>query len=122
MNIQHISKASAKVGIGNKIRLTEQKIIPHYFALQQHQDPEDQAKAREDLYSGLRLLTDRVKGPYFAGEKWTAVDMSLAPFVARFYNLEKYRDLDHSAISDKWVAYKDQLLGECAQGDLVSRD
>jgi glutathione S-transferase len=68
------------------------------------------------LYSGLRLLAERVKGPYFAGEKWTAVDMSLAPFVRRFYNLEKYRGLDHSQVGDKWLAYKDQLLGERAQG------
>lgn len=97
--------------------LTEQKIIPHYFSLQQAQEPEDQAKAREDLYSGLRLLADRVKGPYFAGERWTAVDMSLAPFVARFYSLEKHRGLEHSAVGDKWVAYKDQLLGEAGPGE-----
>jgi glutathione S-transferase len=53
-----------------------------------------------------------VKGPYFAGEQWTAVDMSLAPFVRRFYNLEEFRGFKHEDVGEKWVAYKDKLLGE----------
>lgn len=39
--------------------------------------------------------------------------MSLAPFVRRFYNLEKYRGFKHEEVSDEWVKYKDQLLCEC---------
>jgi glutathione S-transferase len=89
-----------------------QKIIPHYFHLQQRQEVKDQDEARQELYDGLRTLAERVKGPYFAGEQWTAVDMSLAPFVRRFYNLEKYRGFRHEDVGDKWVAYKDQLLCE----------
>lgn len=96
LNIQHISK----------------KIIPFYFSLQQSQEQADQDEARKSLYEGLRTLADRVIGPYFAGEQWTAVDMSLAPFIRRFYNLEEFRAFKHEDVGDKWVAYKDQLLGE----------
>ena len=96
LNIQHISK----------------KVIPPYFSLQQSQEEAGQNQARQSLYDALKVLVDRVKGPYFAGEQWTAVDMALAPFVRRFYNLEKYRGFKHEDVGEKWVAYKDALLGE----------
>ncbi|OCF32839.1 glutathione S-transferase [Kwoniella heveanensis CBS 569] len=106
LNVQHISK----------------KIIPAYFKLQQFQDPSDQSKAREELYSGLRTLAQRVKGPYFAGEQWTAVDMSLAPFVRRFYNLVKYRGLDESAVGDGWQDYSKRLLDRESLKNTSSED
>ncbi|ORX33924.1 glutathione S-transferase [Kockovaella imperatae] len=88
INIQHITK----------------DIIPHYFKLQQAQETEDQQQALEEFYKGLRTLVDRVKLPYFAGEQFTAVDMSLAPFVRRFYSLEEHRGFDgEKALGSKWV-------------------
>jgi glutathione S-transferase len=87
-------------------------VIPHYFTLQQSQDAESQAKARQSLYDGLRTLASRVKGPYFAGEKFTVVDMSIAPFVRRFYNLEKYRGLDETEVGEEWMKYRTALMGE----------
>jgi glutathione S-transferase len=87
-----------------------QKIIPHYFTLQQSQDSASQDKARQSLYEGLRTLADRVKGPYFAGERFTVVDMSIAPFVRRFYNLEKFRNLDEKEVGEmgEWSRWYDE--------------
>ena len=95
LNIQHITK----------------KVIPYYFTLQQAQTEKDQSEARGDLYKGLQTIADRVEGPYFFGEKWSVVDMSLAPFVRRFYNLEEYRGMKQGDIGEKWVKYHDALLG-----------
>ncbi|WVQ82456.1 hypothetical protein IAT38_004585 [Cryptococcus sp. DSM 104549] len=94
LNIQHVGK----------------KILPAYFSLQQSQDTSDQDTARTALYAALRTFAQRVKGPYFAGEQWTAVDMSLAPFVRRFYNLEKYRGLDEKEVGDGWLEYRERIL------------
>ncbi|RSH89775.1 hypothetical protein EHS25_001761 [Saitozyma podzolica] len=47
-------------------------------------------------------------GPRFFGEKWTTVDMSLAPFVRRFNNLEKFRGFEE--VGKGWVEYKAALL------------
>ncbi|WRT64418.1 uncharacterized protein IL334_001350 [Kwoniella shivajii] len=106
LNVQHITK----------------KIIPAYFKLQQFQDSSDQEKAREELYSGLRTLAERVKRPYFAGEQFTAVDMSIAPFVRRFYNLVEYRDLDESKVGNGWLEYREKLLDRESLKDTSSED
>ncbi|WVR06126.1 hypothetical protein IAU60_003156 [Kwoniella sp. DSM 27419] len=105
LNVQHISK----------------KIIPAYFKLQQFQDPSDQDKAREELYEQLRTLAKRVKGPYFAGDQFTAVDLSLAPFVRRFYNLVEYRDLDEAKVGEGWQEYSKRLLEHQFRGQVLCR-
>ncbi|RSH92030.1 hypothetical protein EHS25_009401 [Saitozyma podzolica] len=84
----------------------------HYFSLQMRQDASGQASAREDLYTGLRTLLEckASGGPYFFGKQWTVVDMSLAPFVRRFYNLEKFRAFKDSEVGNGWEEYKAALL------------
>ncbi|WVQ61891.1 uncharacterized protein L199_000024 [Kwoniella botswanensis] len=106
LNVQHITK----------------KIIPAYFKLQQFQDPSDQDLAREELYKGLQTLTERVKGPYFAGEQFTAVDLSIAPFVRRFYNLVEFRGLDESNVGDKWLSYREKLMNRDSLKNTSSED
>jgi hypothetical protein len=85
------------------------------------QDASGQASAREDLYTGLRTLLERKApgGPYFFGKQWTVVDMSLAPFVRRFHNLEKFRAFKDSEVGNGWDEYKAALLGESS--DVESR-
>jgi glutathione S-transferase len=87
------------------------------------QDASDQSSAREDLYTGLRTLLQRKDpgGPYFFGKQWTVVDMSLAPFVRRFYNLEKFRDFKDPEVGNGWEEYKAALLGESSDVESLSR-
>ncbi|WWC86537.1 uncharacterized protein L201_001414 [Kwoniella dendrophila CBS 6074] len=106
LNVQHISK----------------KIIPAYFKLQQFQESSDQEKAREELYQGLKTLTDRVKLPFFNGDQFTAVDLSLAPFVRRFYNLVEFRDLDESKVGEKWLKYRENLMNRESLKNTSSED
>ncbi|KAK8866183.1 hypothetical protein IAR55_001334 [Kwoniella newhampshirensis] len=106
LNVQHVTK----------------KILPQYFKLQQSQDAPSQSSALQALYDGLRTLSSRVKGPYFAGEQFTAVDMSLAPFVRRFYILEEYRAFDHKAVGEGWEGYKDRLLARDSLKNTSSDD
>ncbi|AFR98466.2 glutathione S-transferase [Cryptococcus neoformans var. grubii H99] len=94
LNIQHVSK----------------KIIPNYFKLQQSQTESDQDAARKELISALRTYAKRIKGPYFAGEQWTAVDGALAPFVERLYILEKHRNFDEKEVGDGWWEYRERLM------------
>lgn len=87
-------------------------MIPNYFRLQQSQDESAQKEALEALYQGLRTLCERRKGPFFAGEQFTVVDMSIAPFVRRFNMLEKYRGFKHEDVGDGWVEWKDAMMSE----------
>jgi len=106
LNIDHISK----------------KVIPHYFKLQQAQTESDQAAARNDFYSGLRTLAERVKEPYFAGDQWTVVDMSIAPFVRRFVTWAKYRGLQEEDIGEKWMKYRTALMDRDSLKRTTSQD
>ncbi|KAL7422125.1 hypothetical protein Q5752_002768 [Cryptotrichosporon argae] len=85
------------------------KIIPAYFRLQMAQEAAAQAEARAELYAALRTLVARVQGPYFAGQRFGAVDIGLAPFARRFYALEEFhRDsLKRTSSEDQ---YYTQLL------------
>ena len=94
------------------INTNHQKIIPNYFKLQQSQTESDQDAARKELISALRTYAKRIKGPYFAGEQWTAVDGALAPFVERLYILEKHRNFDEKEVGDGWWEYRERLMGE----------
>ncbi|WWC58881.1 uncharacterized protein I303_101426 [Kwoniella dejecticola CBS 10117] len=106
LNVQHVTK----------------KILPAYFKLQQFQDPSDQSKAREELYAGLRTLAQRVKGPYFAGEQFTAVDLAIAPFVRRFYNLVEHRALDEGQVGHGWLEYRGTLMDRESLKNTSSED
>ena len=121
LNIDHITKVCPNLWLLKAlpaqpgppyISLTVmiQKIIPFYFKLQQSQTEADQAKARESFYSGLRTLAERVKEPYFAGDQWTVVDMSIAPFVRRFQNFAHLRGLKEEDIGEKWMRYRTNLM------------
>lgn len=90
----------------------EQKIIPNYFKLQQAQTESDQDAARKELNSALHTYAKRVKGPYFAGIQWTAVDGALAPFVRRLYILEKHRNFDEKEVGEGWWEYRERLMGK----------
>lgn len=94
------------------INENQQKIIPNYFKLQQSQTESDQVAARKELISALRTYAKRIKGPYFAGEQWTAVDGTLAPFIRRLYILEKHRNFDEKAVGDGWWEYRERLMSK----------
>ena len=64
--------------------LTLQQIIPGYFKLVQAQTKEAQDDARKDLVDSLREVSEKIKGPYYAGHDFGAVDISLAPFLMRY--------------------------------------
>lgn len=41
--------------------------------------------------------------------------MSIAPFVRRFGSLTEHRDLDEKEVGDKWMKYREALMGEWSQ-------
>ncbi|KAL8291904.1 hypothetical protein RQP46_002162 [Phenoliferia psychrophenolica] len=81
------------------------KIIPTFFKLVQAQDKAAQDDARKDLYDSLKEVSEKVKGPFFAGAEFGAVDLSLAPFLMRVYILEKHRNFKAADAGDKFVKW-----------------
>jgi glutathione S-transferase len=59
------------------------KVFPAVFKLIQAQESSAQADAKKELIESYKELTEKVKGPFFAGEEFGAVDLALAPWFAR---------------------------------------
>lgn len=82
---------------------------PAFHRLLQSQDPETQAKAREELYEAQRKLVQHVKGPYFSGEQFGIVDAAVAPWVARDWVITEHRGYKRSEAGEAWEKYAKAL-------------
>ncbi|CEH14472.1 Glutathione S-transferase [Ceraceosorus bombacis] len=73
------------------------KIVPAWFRTIQAQDSQAQAQGRKDYTDALKEWATYIddnklhNGPFHGGDELDAVDINLAPFVAREYLIEKHR-------------------------------
>ncbi|KAF8911523.1 glutathione S-transferase [Gymnopilus junonius] len=79
--------------------------IPSIHRLLQVQEASKQAEALQDLYQSIRKLTDNIKGPYFFGEKFSLVDIAVAPWIVRDWVVEEHRGYKRIDASPKWKEY-----------------
>lgn len=65
--------------------------------------------ARQELYVALRKLSKEVKGPYFAGEQFTLVDVTVAPWIAQDFIITEHRGYEREAVGEGWLQYAESL-------------
>lgn len=78
------------------------KFMPAFYKLLQQTDTSKHAEDRQGLIDALRVYQEDLKGPWFAGEQLTLVDLVLAPFVVRFDLLARHRGFYASQVGDKF--------------------
>ena len=85
--------------------------LPAFFRLLQAQpeEKEKQDEARQELYKALGTLAAKRKGPYFLGEEFSIVDVAIAPWVVRDYNLAEHRGYKREDIPNGWKEWADLL-------------
>jgi len=64
---------------------------PFYRALSKP-TPEERRAANEELIAGLAAFAANIKGPFFLGEMFTAVDIAIIPWILRLPVLGLYRN------------------------------
>ncbi|KAI6119017.1 glutathione S-transferase [Pisolithus croceorrhizus] len=109
--IDHISKA----------------VVPAWMRLvmAQPNEPEKLQTALNELYEGLRKLQHEVKGPYFAGEQFTLVDVVLVPWVTRDNISAEHRGYKREDVGAGWVKYakaletRDSVLKTTSEQDKI---
>jgi len=86
-------------------------IVPAWMRLimAQPNEPEKQDAARKELYEAQKKLLNEVKGPYFAGQQFTLVDVAIAPWVVRDYILAENRGYKRGDVESGWVKYAEAL-------------
>ncbi|KAL4064249.1 glutathione S-transferase [Scleroderma yunnanense] len=86
-------------------------IVPAWMRLlmAQPNEREKQDSARKELYEAQKRLLNEVKGPYFAGEQFTLVDVAIAPWIVRDYVLAENRGYKWEDVGNGWVKYAEAL-------------
>lgn len=84
-------------------------VVPAFFRLVAAQEPEKQKAGLEEVYAALKPLAEQIKGPYFLGEEFSLLDITIAPFVARDYLIADYRGFERGQVSAKWQEYADHV-------------
>ena len=108
-------------------------IVPAQMRLTQAQDPEKQKAALEEANKALRTFVAEAKGPYFLGDNFSLVDVTIAPWVARDYIVREHRGYTREGVSALWKKYADHLekrpslvnttsVGTPNNGDRCNRD
>jgi len=87
--IDHVSKA----------------VIPPYQRLLQAQEREKQDAAREEYCVALRKFSKEVQGPYFLGDEFSLVDVTIAPWIIRDHFIQEYRGYKREDVDEGWVNY-----------------
>ncbi|KIJ65974.1 hypothetical protein HYDPIDRAFT_130058 [Hydnomerulius pinastri MD-312] len=98
-------RARARIWIDH----TTKNIMPAWQRLLMAQDKDKQDAARKELYEGQKKLAEQVKGPYFAGEDFSLVDVINAPWVSRDYILAEHREYKRNDVGNGWDKYADAL-------------
>ncbi|EPQ55206.1 glutathione-S-transferase [Gloeophyllum trabeum ATCC 11539] len=93
LQLDHVSKA----------------ILPAFFRTLQAQEKDKQEAGLQELYSGLRQLAQKVKGPYFLGEQFSLVDVAIAPWAVRDYILAEHRGYKREDVGNGWKEWAEKL-------------
>ena len=82
------------------------KFIVHgYFRIFHAQTPEAQAPVLSEWIKYLQCYADKIRGPYFFGEEFSIVDLSVVSWVLRDWVLIEHRGFRREAVSPKFEAY-----------------
>ncbi|KAF9647749.1 glutathione-S-transferase [Thelephora ganbajun] len=99
----HAAQARIWVDFINKF------IVPGYFRIFHAQTPELQASALGEWIKYLQCYADKIHGPYFFGEEFSIVDLSIVGWAIRDWVLVEHRGFRREAVSPKFTAYCELL-------------
>ena len=84
-------------------------VVPAHSRLIQAQGAERQRKLLEEYYAALRTFAAQIKGPWFLGERFSLVDVALAPWVVRDWVVAEHRGYSRAEVGNGWEEYVDRL-------------
>jgi len=84
-------------------------IVPGYFRLFHAQTPELQESALSEWIRYLQCYADQIHGPYFFGEEFSIVDLSITGWAIRDWILAEHRGFKRENVSPKFTAYCEHL-------------
>jgi glutathione S-transferase len=80
-------------------------IVPGYFRLFHAQTAELQAATLNEWIKYLQCYADQIRGPYFFGEEFSIVDLSIVAWACRDWVLAENRGFKREDVSPKFSAY-----------------
>ena len=91
------------------IDFVSKSIVSTFFRLIMAQQADKQEAALRELGDACRTFAEKVKGPYFLGEKFSLVDVAVVPIIVRDYFIEEYRGYSRGAVSERWKTYAETV-------------
>lgn len=91
------------------IDFVSKSIVSTFFRLIMSQQTDKQQAALGELVDACRTFADKVKGPYFLGDRFSLVDVAIAPIIVRDYFVEEHRGYSRGAVSEKWKIYAEMV-------------
>ncbi|TCD61941.1 hypothetical protein EIP91_007681 [Steccherinum ochraceum] len=85
-------------------------LVPASMRLVQAQDPEQQKEHLKELLEFQRAFAAQVKGPYFLGEEFSLVDITLVPWIVRDFVSAEHRGYRREDAGEAWKKYADNLV------------
>lgn len=73
-------------------------VVPAFFRVLQAQEPEKQANELAELNKVLGEVAQKAKGPYYFGDKFSLVDVAIAPWAVRDFIVRDYRGFVREAV------------------------
>lgn len=89
-------------------------IVPGYFRIFHAQTPELQVTAMAEWMKYLQCYSDKIRGPYFFGEEFSIVDLSMVAWIVRDWILVEHRSFNRQNVSSKFAAYCELLASRPA--------
>ena len=84
-------------------------VVPGYFRLFHAQTAEIQASTLSEWTKYLQCYAAQIRGPYFFGEEFSIVDVSIASWATRDWILAENRGFKREDVSPKFAAYCELL-------------
>lgn len=84
-------------------------ILPANMRLQQSQTVSAQDEARKELIGALKKFEENLKGPWFFGEEFSAVDISIAPWILRDWVNVEHRGFRREDVGERYKEYAERV-------------
>lgn len=111
------------------------KIVPGFYKLIQHtpEKPYSIDEARQEFLGNIKTLVSEMdpSGPWFLGERFSLVDIMLAPWAKRLFLIDHYKpgglgivvaNEKDAEIWDRWQSWLDAILTRQSVKDTTSTD
>lgn len=98
------------------IDFIDANVCSAFFRLMMTKDSTSLQALRDSMTAALQKFSSNIKGPYFMGEQFTAVDIAILPWIHRLFLLEHYKDysVPTGAEFDNLRSWKEKVMSRPA--------